>query len=224
MSGGRSCLPSAEHQAHGGLVFLSFTSSIMGEYAIRKSDGVSIKIGTCESMYYLRFEDRHKVKGYTFKPEYGLSFRLPFPDEDFVPPGEYDEYDRGTTLTAWDDTNRDRYEALLTDLQENTGTLQLRHQPSGLMLNVPCYHGLKLPEVQPPMRAFWNGKDPWPLKLVRVKWTEDGLRALIACRFCGELWSTDEWDTILPLVQDDELRHRLKRAIATAQEECHAKA
>ena len=33
----------------------------MGEYARRKSDNESIKIGTCESMYYLRYEDRDKV-------------------------------------------------------------------------------------------------------------------------------------------------------------------
>lgn len=33
----------------------------MGEYAVRISDGERIKIGTCEDMLYLRFEDRHKV-------------------------------------------------------------------------------------------------------------------------------------------------------------------
>ncbi len=30
----------------------------MGEYAKRLSDGTEIKIGTCEEMLYLRFEDR----------------------------------------------------------------------------------------------------------------------------------------------------------------------
>ena len=32
----------------------------MGEYA--KYNNQEIKIGTCETMYYLRYEDRHKVK------------------------------------------------------------------------------------------------------------------------------------------------------------------
>ena len=71
----------------------------MGEYAIRKSDGESIKIGTCESMYYLRYEDRFKVT-----PEEGSGFgyywRLPFPDEDCIRPGEYDSCFRGIELTT----------------------------------------------------------------------------------------------------------------------------
>ena len=46
----------------------------MGEYAIRKSDGESIKIGTCEDMYYLRYEDRFKVT-----PEEGSGFGYPAP-------------------------------------------------------------------------------------------------------------------------------------------------
>ena len=33
----------------------------MGEYAQRISDGERVKIGTCEDMLYLRFEDRAKV-------------------------------------------------------------------------------------------------------------------------------------------------------------------
>ena len=71
----------------------------MGEYAIRKSDGESIKIGTCEDMYYLRYEDRCKVT-----PEEGSGFgyrwRLPFPDEDCIRPGEYGSGFRGIELTT----------------------------------------------------------------------------------------------------------------------------
>lgn len=71
----------------------------MGEYAIRKSDGRSIKIGTCESMYYLRYEDRRKVT-----PEEGSGFGyywpLPFPDEDSIEPGEYTSCFRGIELTT----------------------------------------------------------------------------------------------------------------------------
>ncbi len=33
----------------------------MGEFARRLSDGAEVKIGTCEEMLYLRFDDRHKV-------------------------------------------------------------------------------------------------------------------------------------------------------------------
>ena len=61
----------------------------MGEYAIRKSDNDCIKIGTCEDMYYLRYEDQDKVT-----PDSGSGFgcrwRIPFPDEDHILPGDYD--------------------------------------------------------------------------------------------------------------------------------------
>ena len=33
----------------------------MGEFAIRKSDMEEIKIGTCERMYYIRWDDRNNV-------------------------------------------------------------------------------------------------------------------------------------------------------------------
>ena len=65
----------------------------MGEYA--KFQGQSIKIGTCENMYYLRADQAAMVQ-----PESGnvdpirdresLRFRFPFPDEDNVLPGEFE--------------------------------------------------------------------------------------------------------------------------------------
>lgn len=61
----------------------------MGEYAIRKSDRESIKIGTCEDMYYLRYEDQDKVIPDECS-EFGYRWRIPFPDEDHILPGDYD--------------------------------------------------------------------------------------------------------------------------------------
>lgn len=67
----------------------------MGEYA--KYGGKSVKIGTCENMYYLRFSQRSQVR-----PEEGsldpadpsivgeLRFRFPWPDEDSIAPGAFD--------------------------------------------------------------------------------------------------------------------------------------
>ena len=60
----------------------------MGEYAIRKSDREPIKIGTCEDMYYLRFEDQAKVTPDECS-EFGYRWRIPFPDEDHILPGDY---------------------------------------------------------------------------------------------------------------------------------------
>jgi hypothetical protein len=49
----------------------------VGEYATFR--GSSIKIGTCESMYYLRADQRHEVDGYTATAGYNLC--VPCPDE-----------------------------------------------------------------------------------------------------------------------------------------------
>jgi hypothetical protein len=202
-----------------GRFFASYTDTIMGEYATRKSDRKRIKIGTCEAMVYLRWEDRDKISGYDFKPEYGLHFRLPFPDEDAILPGDYDSYDRNMRLNHADRNKPEALEQLMAETEDHPGTMQLRHEASGLLLNVPCYHGLKLPEVQPPMQAFWNGKNPYPLALARVKWTKEGLLAILKCTSCDGLWRSSRWDLILPLVQNLPLRKRLERNIAAAQRE-----
>ena len=60
----------------------------MGEYAIRKSDRQSIKIGTCEDMYYLRYEDQDKVTPESGS-DFGFRWRIPFPSEDKILPGDY---------------------------------------------------------------------------------------------------------------------------------------
>lgn len=67
----------------------------MGEYA-KTLTGESIKIGTCEDMLYLRADQRFQVR-----PEEGsvdpvrhaaeLRFRFPWPDEDNVKPGMFDD-------------------------------------------------------------------------------------------------------------------------------------
>jgi len=65
----------------------------MGEYA--KHGDREIKIGTCENMYYLRYDQRHEVSALpgnvdpVYDAERGIRFRFPFPDEDFVSPGGF---------------------------------------------------------------------------------------------------------------------------------------
>jgi hypothetical protein len=67
----------------------------MGEYAIRKSDNVKIKVGICESLSHIRYEDRFKVSHEECNRDCSTVldcfWRLPYPDEDDVPIGEYTE-------------------------------------------------------------------------------------------------------------------------------------
>lgn len=185
----------------------------MGEYAIRKLDGERIKIGTCEEMYYLRFEDRNKVKHEHGNVDPnddeqagGLRFRLPFPDEDDIPPGgNYEHYERGLRLYRMvkSETTEPDYCEDFTDPETVNlpGFFQLHH-PSGLILNVPCYHGEKLPQVAEPMRAFWNGRS-WFLELSKLRGVYSHgkltLWPVVRCRHCGEQWRykwSDIWDYI----------------------------
>ena len=179
----------------------------MGEYALYQ--GEVVKIGTCESMYYLRYEDRNKVtklpSSVDPRREVGLFWRIPFPDEDHIQIGHYADYDRGERLFRRQPGDAYSTEFELPDA--DPGIVQLTH-PCGLLVNVPCYHGLKLPEVQTPMRVFWNGKS-WFAELVHIKNTEEGLFPVVHCRFCKHMWRYD-WEKVLPFVYDVTLRARLE--------------
>lgn len=187
----------------------------MGEYATRKSDQAHIKIGTCESMYYLRFDDIHLIEYDHNLLEPGCSFRLPFPDEDDLPPGagSYEEYERAVGLMPY--TDQDTGKEMEFDdpwTRKWPGLIQAHHKTSGILVNFPCYHGI-LPEgngksyKEGGIAFHWNGKTPtWAL--VRVKLTETGLLPLITCRHCGQLFRTS-WAAVLLHVADERLRHRL---------------
>ncbi len=174
----------------------------MGEFALYR--GERVKIGTCDSMYYLRWEDRHKVKATSGSvnpvKDLGLRFRLPFPDEDNEEPGGYckQPFARGSVLAAG---------FSFPDSVENPGTVQMHHG-GGLLVNVKCYHGEKLPEGNQDFSAAWNGKSPSHYELRHVKTTQEGVIPVIGCRWCREMWRST-WDEVLPHL-DAEMHVRLK--------------
>ncbi len=88
----------------------------MGEYA--KYLGVEMKIGTCESLYYVSYS--RMIAAYSagrlvqspynlepaayLAPNSGFRFRFPFPDEDSIPLGKlgYPDFDRGLSVKVND--------------------------------------------------------------------------------------------------------------------------
>ena len=157
----------------------------MGEYATRK-DNTQIKIGTCESMYYVRYEDFKNLRDITCgsNPE-GLIFRLPFPDEDGIGIGEYEDYKRGLDLIDWQPEGLE------------PGLFQMTHS-CGLLCNVTCHHGLKKPEDSQNVKFHWNGKTNVNFQLSGIKYVgKNQFRAVFDCKWCNRAWSTDEWDAIL---------------------------
>ena len=208
----------------------------MGEYAKRKSDGQRVKIGTCESMYYIRWDRKDDVE-YNFG-KYEYYWRIPFPDEDHVNTGEYEDYSRGVRLSRpvykkagiYQEDSRgvrlsravykkagiyqeegvvSHYEDF-ADLEtvEDAGTMQVKH-PCDLLLNVACYHGVKLPTQTDEYKPFWNGKGHF-FELVHIKNLADGtLLPIVRCCVCGKMWRYS-WDEVLPYILNAELRARLE--------------
>lgn len=168
----------------------------MGEYAIRKSDNEQIKIGTCYNMYYLRMEDKDKIEYDGIYDK--CSFRLPFPDEDHILPGEYIDYNRSVVLHNFE----------CPDCANDKGTLQISND-YGLLLNVPCYHGEKLPENTGDIKTFFNGKSShYALYMIEEK---DGqIFGLIGCMACDEKW-TIPLSEIINNIYDLELKRRLEK-------------
>jgi len=189
----------------------------MGEYAQRKLDGIRVKIGTCDSMYYLRYEDRDKVspEPNSLNPaaEKNLFWRLPFPDEDNINIGEYQNHRRGLQLYKktphhLGDDYPPTYEKFGdNETAQHPGTIQLKHT-CGLLINVKCYHGVKLPDCGNDAQAHWNGKND-AMELVSIKNTNNGPMPIVHCRHCGEMWRYD-WGDVLPYVPDAEMRKRLE--------------
>jgi hypothetical protein len=88
------------------------------------------------------------------------------------------------------------------------GIIQLTHE-CGLLLNVPCYHGQKLPELGERV-AHWNVKT-WFLELYQLRpvMVDGVLRVfpVVHCRFCRNAWRY-QWADVLDYIPEP-LRSRL---------------
>lgn len=184
----------------------------MGEYAKRKTDGADIKIGTCQWMYFVRWTDRLKITRLpgSLDPATcpNLYWRLPVADEDGILPGDYQGKQPAVRLLPSDDQ-----QIYTTPETVGPGSFQMYHDGVGLLLNVRCYHGAKLPADSEDIRAHFNGKDPYVYELCGIKNHEhdDGtqqLLPLVRCRHCGEMFR-DSWANVLPFIRDQSLRDRL---------------
>lgn len=152
----------------------------MGEYAKRSSDGVEIKIGTCEDMYYLRAEQRHSVipqsgnVNPSSREALSLRFRFPWPDEDNVQPGEFQPYMRALTVPGF---------SVPAGVEHHT--VQFAAQ-AGYLLSLPC------PEGTPDPRIHRNGF-AGAVQLVQQKLLADGrLVPVCRCGGCGAAWRMED--------------------------------
>jgi hypothetical protein len=164
----------------------------MGEYA--KFCGQEIKIGTCEDMYYLRYDQAHLVSPMSgnvdpVRDRAGLRFRFPFPDEDSVSPGEFDNPFRSASVYV-DDVD---WEGI------DHHTIQFRND-RGLIVNLPC------PEVGGnPLRIMKNGY-AGNIAVVQQRWVDGILVTVCQCGSCGAAFRLPDLDHARPIL--DALRRR----------------
>lgn len=157
----------------------------MGEYAIRKSDGKEVKIGTCEDMMYCRYDQINDIV-YSFICK-NLCWRIPTPDEDGIQVGDFEPsligenndipYHISIKTDMLDDEDKEF-------LINHSGWASVRIEKLGLHCSIKCYHGVKLPEGNDVVKFFWNGKTD-SLFLSHLVNTDTELKIGIECNACG---------------------------------------
>lgn len=106
----------------------------MGEYA--RYRGEEIKIGTCENMYYLRADHAHLVEALhgnvdPVKDAGEIRFRFPFPEEDELEPGQFDDAFRKHTVRGF---------GVPAEWEFEHYSVQFRAD-AGYLVSLPCPEG-----------------------------------------------------------------------------------
>ncbi len=185
----------------------------MGEYALYR--GNRIKIGSDTDLHSLRFDDRFKVIALPnnidpVNDAHDCTFRLPLPQEDSEPIGDYPGQGHVLLYTK---TAAGYHEHYSPDSLEPSGIVQATTK-HGLLINIACHHGTKLPQAGGDIaKVFWNGRAPHialtALRCRRAEHTPSNLTLtpIIMCLACRTRWYMT-WDELLLYVHGD-LKQRL---------------
>lgn len=162
----------------------------MGEHATY--NGEEIKIGTCEEMYYLRHDQRHLISDYEFGPL--DRFRFPFPDEDHIEPGQFDDHDRGVQCYGW---------RIPTDWGDGHGAVQfIASSGYNLCIDCPEAHsaGDEVGAIDVNgIKVHRNGWSAWP-RVVQQRAADGVLATIVKCGACGAKWRIPDLETARPII------------------------
>lgn len=186
----------------------------MGEYAKNIKTGEEVKLGTCEVMHYCTLGQR-KETDYHWNYNYRWYWRLPLVPAmkkgnyswqwvfDYeckhAGDGNYEDWKYSSQTIINDEKFWKSVEKDCPDsIEENAGFFQLHHD-CGMLLNVPCYHGYKLPENTGDIKVFWNGKTPYQMRLSHIVTEGKDVKVEISCNACGRSWSVsiDELEDLM---------------------------
>ena len=158
----------------------------MGEYA--KHNGEQIKIGTCEDMYYLRADQLDEVQPVAnsldpWTERRALRFRFPWPDEDHIEPGRFQDYDRGLAVNV--------------PVPDGVAHRSLYlHHDKGYRVEIACPESGLIPESVDVSRDRVAGR----VEIVQTKITENGQVLVCRCA-CGALYRLEDWSDVEPIVE-----------------------
>ena len=174
----------------------------MGEYALYK--GEEVKIGTCNSMYYLRWEQRKSVTALpgNVNPavmENKLWYRAPRKREDGIEPGMFDFQGLcGVDPIRFyikDECKQYSEEVKgLATSEAGLGIVQVRAEKMGVTCNIPCYHGYT---TELPKGMFYNGFNPNTLGIAGLGVRAGAAAALIGCVACGETFMVVSFEELV---------------------------
>jgi hypothetical protein len=163
----------------------------MGEFAQRNSDGSIIKIGTCEDMYYLRADqaDQITAKRGSIDPQSkdqakSIRFRFPFPEEDNIRPGDFDNYDKG--LTAYG-----------IEVPEEVEHRKIQFTAPGILVSLPCPESQEAKESGLPFHYNgYKGK----VQIVQQRLVGGALVTICKCGSCGAAYRLPTIEDAQPIV------------------------
>ena len=173
----------------------------MGEYVKHIKNG-SVKIGTCESLYYTSYQKMttnlsmlQKQLGNDYPEAYlennsGYRFRFPFPDEDNNEFGEVKDLDRHLTVCVpreyWDKLSIEKHDTKVFQFSDN-GSHSI-----GVTIDCPYSRPPMIGDlVKPRQDGFfqllnWDmfGKEYGIIGIVQQKFVDNELQTVVVCPYC----------------------------------------
>lgn len=177
---------------------------IMGEYAKRFHDGEVVKIGTCDEMFYCRYDQAGSVDYKDMCND--LYWRIPVPQEDGTLPGDYDQPLLADGIIPYELALKNFSEDIANVLMSSVGRLPVYIKELGMQGTIPCYHGYKVPEAEGFKFGFNGKRDAIYLNALCNK--KDDLVLCIKCNACGQIW-TASFSEIAPYMKSLWMKLRL---------------
>jgi hypothetical protein len=165
----------------------------MGEYV--KLGGQRIKLGTCEDLYYVRYEQLKRLvfgmeklggndepEAY-LKPEHGFRYRFPFPDEDEILLGMFNAYNRGYLVGVPMDFMADKEHKKICVSTACQNIYNVNHY-------ITC------PADKAWVKTCSDRSELAPLEIIQQKQVDGDLWVVCRCGWCGSAFRLPYEDAV----------------------------